>query len=170
MCDGACGFARALRTVSELGVANRREKRATTERRHDRGSCVFAPHEHVTRWICPLSGTMRAFLFAGRHCFRQGFQKSATTLNRVSSRPFASITFRQRLGTPRFRGKTILWSGAPSCRSIGSALLIVSVCSAAIPISTHPANRSRLGSSALPMPSKSRMLSTTLTKSPSKRT
>lgn len=57
---------------------------------------------------------MRAFLFAGRHCFRQGFQKSATTLNRVSSRPFASITFRQRLGTPRFRGKTILWSGAAS--------------------------------------------------------
>lgn len=58
---------------------------------------------------------MRAFLFSGRHCLRYSFQKSATsTLNRASSRPFTSATFRQRFGTPRFRGKTILWSGAAS--------------------------------------------------------
>jgi aarF domain-containing kinase len=59
---------------------------------------------------------MRAFLFAGRQCLRQGFQRPATSLvNRASTRPFASTTFiRRQFATPRFRGRKILWSGAAS--------------------------------------------------------
>jgi aarF domain-containing kinase len=57
---------------------------------------------------------MRAYLFLGRQCCRQGFQKSAAPLiNRASTRPFASAaSIRRQIATPRFRGRTILWSGA----------------------------------------------------------
>jgi aarF domain-containing kinase len=66
------------------------------------------------RCIRPPHGTMRTFLFFGRQGLRQGFPKSATaSINRASTRPFASGTFiRQRFATPRFRGRTILWSSA----------------------------------------------------------
>jgi aarF domain-containing kinase len=89
-------------------------KQATPDRRHDRGSRAFAPHGHVARCICPVSGTMRAFLFVGRQCLRQGFQKSTTpSFNRASTRPFASAaSIRRQIAAPRFRGRTILWSGA----------------------------------------------------------
>jgi aarF domain-containing kinase len=57
---------------------------------------------------------MRALLFVGRQCFRQGLRPSATlSLNRASTRPSASAAFiRRTFATPRFRGRTILWSGA----------------------------------------------------------
>jgi aarF domain-containing kinase len=74
------------------------------------------PHGCPTRCISPTSGTMRAFLFSGRQCLRQGSQKCATPLvNRASTRPFASANFiRRQFATPRFRGRTLLWSGAAS--------------------------------------------------------
>ncbi|KAH7088507.1 hypothetical protein FB567DRAFT_340282 [Paraphoma chrysanthemicola] len=57
---------------------------------------------------------MRTFLFFGRHCLRQGFQHSKTTFTqRASTRPFASTSsIRRQFATPRFRGRTVLWSGA----------------------------------------------------------
>jgi aarF domain-containing kinase len=57
---------------------------------------------------------MRAFLLSGRQCVRQGFQKHAASFaSRATTRPFASATFvRRQFATPRFRGRTILWSGA----------------------------------------------------------
>jgi aarF domain-containing kinase len=76
---------------------------------------TFALHGHVLRCIRPISGTMRTFLFAGRQCLRQGFQRSAAPyLNRATHRPFTSANFiRQHFATPRFGGRTIiLWSGA----------------------------------------------------------
>jgi aarF domain-containing kinase len=79
-------------------------------------ACASRPHGHVMRCICPLPCTMRAFLFAGRQCIRQGFQRSATsTFHRASTRPFASANFvRRQFATPRLNGRTILWSGAAS--------------------------------------------------------
>jgi aarF domain-containing kinase len=63
---------------------------------------------------------MRTFLFVGRQCLRRGFEKSATSsINRASTRPFTSANvIRQHFATPRFRGRTILWSGA-----VGGAIL-----------------------------------------------
>jgi aarF domain-containing kinase len=57
---------------------------------------------------------MRAFLFFGRQCLRQGFQRPPTTyINRASTRTFASAKFiRQQFATPRFHGRPLLWSGA----------------------------------------------------------
>jgi aarF domain-containing kinase len=74
------------------------------------------PHGFATRCNSLTPGTMRAFLFAGRQCFRQGSRKYATPLvNRASTRPFASASFiRRQFATPRFRGRTLLWSGAAS--------------------------------------------------------
>lgn len=59
---------------------------------------------------------MRTFLSFGRQCLRQGSPKSATSsINRASTRPLATSAFiRQHFATPRFRGRTILWSGAAS--------------------------------------------------------
>jgi aarF domain-containing kinase len=59
---------------------------------------------------------MRAFLFFGRQCLRQGFQHSRTTFpSQTTTRPFASTSaIRRQFATPRFRGRTILWSGAAS--------------------------------------------------------
>jgi aarF domain-containing kinase len=92
-------------------TCHRRRRRATTDLRHDRGTRTFAPHGHVARYLRPIPGTMRALLFVGRQCLRQGFQRSATPLlNRASTRSFAS--FHRQFATPRFHGRTILWSGA----------------------------------------------------------
>jgi aarF domain-containing kinase len=63
--------------------------------------------------------TMRTVLLFGRQCLRQGFQQSAPFANRASTRSFASAWHRQ-FAAPRFRGKTILWSGAAAT---GGALL-----------------------------------------------
>ncbi|KAF1921087.1 ABC1 family-domain-containing protein [Ampelomyces quisqualis] len=57
---------------------------------------------------------MKTLIFFGRQCLRQGCVKSATSsITRAPTRSFASGTFiRRHFATPRFRGRTILWSGA----------------------------------------------------------
>ncbi|CAO2647716.1 Nn.00g086380.m01.CDS01 [Neocucurbitaria sp. VM-36] len=57
---------------------------------------------------------MRTALLFGRQCLRQGLRKSTATLtSRASPRPFANASYiRRQFATPRFRGRTILWSGA----------------------------------------------------------
>lgn len=56
---------------------------------------------------------MRTFLLLGRQCFRQGVQSNTTPFaSRASTRSFKTATFfRQQFATPRFPGRTILWSG-----------------------------------------------------------
>jgi aarF domain-containing kinase len=98
-----------------MSLIHRRHKRATTDRRtsRPRSSRICASWTDCALHH-PISGTMGAFLFVGRQCLRQGFQKSATPLlSRASTRPFASTaSIRRQIATPRFRGRTILWSGA----------------------------------------------------------
>jgi len=50
-------------------------------------------------------------LLLGRRCLRQGLQQSTPFIARASTRPFVSAARRQ-FATPRFGGKTVLWSGA----------------------------------------------------------
>jgi aarF domain-containing kinase len=62
---------------------------------------------------------MRTVFLSGRQCIRQAIQQSTPFVSRASTRPFASAARRQ-FATPRFGGKTILWSGAAAAS--GAAL------------------------------------------------
>lgn len=91
----------------------RHHREATTDRRHDRGTRSIAPHGLSAHCIRPLPGTMRTLLLLGRQCSRQGCQKAAAPF--APTRSFTSATFiRRQFAAPRFRSRTILWSGAAS--------------------------------------------------------
>lgn len=49
--------------------------------------------------------------FLGRQCLGQGLRNSTPVVNRATTRSFIS-TARRQFATPRFDGRTILWSGA----------------------------------------------------------
>lgn len=67
---------------------------------------------------------MRTILLFGRQCCCQGLPRTAATLaSRASTRPFANASFICRqFATPRFRGRTILWSGAATGAATGVVL------------------------------------------------
>lgn len=96
-------------------------------RRRDVTTLDFAGHQHRriphgthTRPIHTTPCTMRTALLWGRQCSRQSFPRlTSRTLNRPYVNP-ASI--RSRFATPKFRGKTILWSGAATGAAGGTLL------------------------------------------------
>lgn len=99
-----------------MGSVQSASQPAVTEQRHDLGTtkraCGSAQlHGICTRSSRPVSCTMRAVLIAGRQCLRSGLQLSTPFVTRASTRPFVTAARRQ-FATPRFAGKTILWSGA----------------------------------------------------------
>ncbi|KAF1842533.1 ABC1-domain-containing protein [Cucurbitaria berberidis CBS 394.84] len=67
---------------------------------------------------------MRTVLLFGRQCLRHGPPKStATFASRAATRRFATASFiRQQFASPRFRGRTILWSGAATGAATGALL------------------------------------------------
>jgi aarF domain-containing kinase len=67
---------------------------------------------------------MRTVLLYGRQCLHQAVPKfSSRCANRVATRLFANTSFvRRQFGSPRFRNKTILWSGASAGAAAGAIL------------------------------------------------
>lgn len=58
---------------------------------------------------------MRTALFFGRQCLYKGLRQSIPFAARIPTRSFASSPHsfvRRRFATPRFPGRTVLWSGA----------------------------------------------------------
>jgi aarF domain-containing kinase len=77
-------------------------------------------HGSFTRCICPTSGTMRTVLLFGRQCLRQGLPKYTA---RAYTRPFThASSIRRQFATPRFKGRTISWSGAATGVAGGAIL------------------------------------------------
>ena len=69
---------------------------------------------------------MRTFGLLGRQCLRQGLHNSAPFTTRTSTRPFIAAA-RRRCATPRFGGRTILWSGAAAGAAALSPLAFVEI-------------------------------------------
>jgi aarF domain-containing kinase len=84
---------------------------SASQARYDR-STSRPRYSHIcASWTCCALPPPNTWYHEGRQCLRQGFQRSATPLlNRASTRSFAS--FHRQFATPRFHGRTILWSGA----------------------------------------------------------
>lgn len=78
-------------------------------------------HLHGCFWrhSRPVSCTMRTAFLLGRQCLRQGLQPFPHFVARAPARPLFSAARRQ-LATPRFGGRTLLWSGAAAA---GGAIL-----------------------------------------------
>ncbi|KAF2661239.1 ABC1-domain-containing protein [Lophiostoma macrostomum CBS 122681] len=73
---------------------------------------------------------MRTALLFGRRCLHQGLRQSILFAVRTSTRPFASGPFsylRNRIATPRFPSRTILWSGAAGAGATLSPLAFVAI-------------------------------------------
>lgn len=106
-----------------MACAHRRHKLTTTDEiRHDSAVAIldFCASWTVLSFHRPGSGIMRTFLLFSRQCLRSGFQQHAVHHTaRSSARPFTSISFiRQQFHTPRFRGRTIIWSGVAGAAAL----------------------------------------------------
>jgi aarF domain-containing kinase len=79
-----------------------------------------SPDGTLPRCICPTSGTMRTVLLLGRQCLRRGLPNLTA---RISTRQFANASsIRRQFATPRFGGRTLLWSGAATGIAGGAVL------------------------------------------------
>ncbi|KAL6705785.1 hypothetical protein ACN47E_006423 [Coniothyrium glycines] len=66
---------------------------------------------------------MRTLLWLGRQCVSRGAPNTITFASRTASRTHVNAAFiRRQFATPRFHGKTILWSGAATGAAVGAAL------------------------------------------------
>lgn len=84
-----------------------------------RRCCVFR-HGTLTRCIRTTPGTMRTVLLFGRQYLRRGLPSLTA---RISTRPFANASsIRRQFATPRFGGRTLLWSGAATGVAGGAVL------------------------------------------------
>lgn len=114
-CACLCGGRSRVQGSASCGIYADATSRPATLRVPTTTAIPHGPH---TRRICTTPGTMRTALLLGRQCVRQGLPRLTA---RASNRPFTNASsIRRRLATPKFKGRTILWSGA-AAGAVGAA-------------------------------------------------